>query len=964
MIFAIQNSEKKCKRLFLWVGLLCMMSGIRAQERITLTATGNAPNVMAIEKDTICLLSSTTYLYTVDTPVEDGLINTGLKTDDVSKQFGITADLPFECYVTDKYRHRKTQGHLVTGDVLVVATEKERKNYVIQVTEGALNPVLNIHRPVMTAGMPGEIVLDFVAGQRTPNATVRFYIPEGVVVTPDNTTVNVIGRGEVTLRNFPSQSIGKTGTNYSYKKVGDVEISMNGSGGQILTFTNIDLRPLNGIDIRLRIKPVTLVHEGEYVFQATYTTSEPAVYHSFMTSMSSTVVCTVPVISDFRREMPVMFTLKETSDLYLKPVLQWSVPKSAKKITLMNSADGGKSWQKNKVVGTKASSAVPDNLKQDVSYQFKLLVEGGDNAGESNMINFYSGKQDIKSFQAKGDGKTDDTEAINSAIRHIHEQGGGILSFTAGDYPVRTVHLKSNVWLHIGKDAVIRCLTGNDAPETTWFSDRPYRSGLSPTDPSPYEEPENYLTKQDVGHTYFHNTMFFAERERNIKIFGNGRITGDGSLVTGDRVMDNLPEKRADKMFTFKLCTQIEIGGYDTGKDMWYDAEKDEPYYIESGDRKNFELDNVLHIDQGGHFVLLATGTDTLNVHDTYFAKHQTGNARDIYDFMACNRVAATNIYSKVSSDDIVKLGSDCSLGFTRPVRDYKVRNIIGDTNCNLFQIGSETADDIQDVYVDNIYVLGSNKVGFSISANDGANIKNIYLNTGYTGKIHSRSMMYRTRAPFFISISNRGRVIGADVERFRFSENGVMRDELLCTNSNIGSVENIIIRDIDIYEVYAGSSFRGNRWKAYDGSQNEATPIIAGYRLPNPADVEGGLGFTLPDGRHTGYITNIRFEGVHLQVKGGHPAEDADANPPEIGVGRYNVGDLKTQPAYGFWFRHARDVQIKNCRINCEEADARHAIVLDDVIGAEIKSVKLPAFGAEPKIKKIRSENILVKYK
>ena len=41
------------------------------------------------------------------------------------------------------------------------------------------------------------------------------------------------------------------------------------------------------------------------------------------------------------------------------------------------------------------------------------------------------------------------------------------------------------------------------------------------------------------------------------------------------------------------------------------------------------------------------------------------------------------------------------------------VRNIVGDTNCNLFQIGSETADDIQDLYVDNIYVLGANKSRF-----------------------------------------------------------------------------------------------------------------------------------------------------------------------------------------------------------------------------------------------------------
>lgn len=950
------------KHLYLWISLLFMAFGIRAQERIAPVAVGNASHVIAIENDTIYLAGGTTYAYTVDTPMEDGLVSTRLQVGDIGSQIGTADGSPFEYYVTDKYRQRKTRGYLVTGDVLVVVTGKERKNYVIQVKKGALNPILKVHRHTMTMDTPGEIILDFIAGQRTPKATVCFYIPEGIAVTLDNTTVDIIGRGEVSLRNLPLQSIGKTGANYSYQKVGEVRIAANEKGGQILTFTNIDLRPLNGIDIRLRMKPIHLVNEDAYVFRVTYTTSEPEIYNSFVTPMSSAVVRTVPVVSDFRREIPVMFTLKETPELYLKPELRWSPPKGAKKITLMCSADEGKNWQKNKEVGVKVSSVVPENLKQNVSYQFKLLVEGGNHAGESNVIDFYSGRQDVKSFGVKGDGNTDDTDAINRAIRQIYEQGGGVLSFTSGDYPVRTVHLKSNVWLHIEKEAVIRCLTGNDAPETTWFSDRPYRSGLSPTDPAPYEDPENYLTKQDVGHTFFRNTMFFAERERNIKIFGTGRITGDGNLVTGDRVMDNPSEKRADKMFTFKLCTQIEIGGYDIGKDMWYDPEKDEPYYIESGGKKSFELDNVLHIDQGGHFVLLATGTDTMNVHNTYFGRHHTGNARDIYDFMACNRIAVTNIYSKVSSDDIVKLGSDCSLGFTRPVRDYKVRNIIGDTNCNLFQIGSETADDIQDVYVDNIYVLGSNKAGFSISTNDGAIVKNVYLNSGHTGKIHSRSKMFRTRAPFFISISNRGRVIGADVKRFRFTENGAVRDELLCTNSNIGAVENIFINDVDIFEVYAGSSFRGERWTAYDGTQNEATPIIAGYRLLDTENVEGGLDFTLPDGRHTGYITNISFKGVNLLVKGGHPAADANAMPPEIGVGRYNVGDLKIQPAYGFWFRHAKNVMIKNCRIDCEKPDARHAIVLDDVIGAEIRSVGLPDFGAEPKIKSIRSENIRIK--
>jgi hypothetical protein len=157
--------------------------------------------------------------------------------------------------------------------------------------------------------------------------------------------------------------------------------------------------------------------------------------------------------------------------------------------------------------------------------------------------------------------------------------------------------------------------------------------------------------------------MFFGERLDNVKIIGNGHITGNGNLVTGDNVMRNAPDNRADKMFALKLCTNLEIGGIYREGDLWYDPVKDEPYYIKKDGSKDFDTDNMLKIDRAGHFVLLATGTDNINVHNTYFAKHNESNVRDIYDFMACSNVTVTNIYSRVSSDDIIKPGSDCSLG-------------------------------------------------------------------------------------------------------------------------------------------------------------------------------------------------------------------------------------------------------------------------------------------------------------
>lgn len=853
--------------------------------------------------DSLSQPQGTTYCYTVDTPGNEGLIFTGVR--------------------------------------------------------GALPPILKLDRSEATVKTAGKLSLDFYAGQRSPMTTVKIRIPAGIDVTLDNTTVNVIGRGEVLLRDLSKQSIGRTGTNYSYKKVGEVEIRKEGAKGTLLLFKELDFRPANGPDIHLCFSGIALPSKGTYTFEAEYTTSQPAILQSPVAKASVKGVTTV---ADFTRNTLRAFTYKKDWDLSFTS-FYWTAPKDARSVTLMQSEDLGKTWSEVK------TEILPDDdfgtayrLNPNQLYAFKLHVIGGDNQGDSNIAWYYSGLWDVKTLGVKGDGVADDTDALNKAIEKLNSLGGGILYFPAGTYNVRTVHLLSNVWLNLSSDATIQALPGADAPEATWFSDRAYRSGLSPTDPRPYADPENYLTKQDVGHTFFRNAMFFGERIDNVKIVGTGRITGNGNIVTSDKVMNNAPEKRSDKMFSLKLCTNIEIGGWNVDKDMWYDPQKDEPYYIEKDGSRNYDVSNMLHIDQGGHFVLLATGTDGIHVHDTYFGKHNSKNARDIYDFMACNDVTATNIYSRVSSDDIVKPGSDCSLGFTRPARNYMVRNIVGDTNCNLFQIGSETADDIQDLYVDNIYVLGANKAGFSISTNDGGHIKNVYLNSGKTGPIHSRSVMHRTRAPFFISISNRGRVLGADVAPFTFKENGTVRKELLVTNSNIGQVENIIINGVDIDEVYGGSSFRGDRWKAYDGSQAEATPIIAGFKLPDTQDVEGGLTFRLPDGQHTGYIRNVQFHDVNLLVKGGHPSEDAEACSPEIGVGRYNVGDLKTQPAFGFWARHVKGFVLDNCKINAEKKDGRYPVVLDDVIEAEIKNLHVEkGITDKENVKVIRSRDVMI---
>ncbi|WP_448701345.1 endopygalactorunase [Mucilaginibacter sp. AW1-3] len=904
----------------------------------------NAANIARITKDSVVLITGSTYRYTVDTPEDQGLASTGIGVAQLASQIAALDGSVQKYAVTDRNGVIKKDGEIVNGDKFIVTSQNgsSTKSYCISVQPMALSGSLTLSQPVFTVNSTHALTLYFTAGQRSPDAGIKLFVPNGINVTMDNTTVNVIGRGDVKLSGLTTQSIGRVGTKYSYSKVGDITITKLSNGGSVLTFNHLDLRPANGADLKIVIHDVTLKKAGSYLFRAMYNTSQPEKLSSPGTGSETALLTATQTVSDLERVTDRSLQYKETPGMYTRAKFKWGSAANAS-TTFMQSLDKGKTWWPTlAAIDTKTATAIVSGLKPDQLYLFKLNVKTGPNKGYSNTVSFYSGKMDIKSFGVDGNGADDNTDGINKAIAYLNQMGGGTLLLSQGTYMVRTVHLMSNVYLYVDHDATIKALKGGDAPETTWFSDRKYRSGLSPTDAGPYADPENYMTKQDVGHHYFKNAMFFGERLDNIKIIGNGTITGNASLVNGDGVMKNTPDNRCDKMFSLKLCTNIEIGGIYHQEDLWYDESKNEPYYIGKGGLKIEDADHMLKIDRSGHFALLATGTDNINVHDTYFSKDYQTNVRDVYDFMECNNVTVTNIFSRVSSDDVIKPGSDCSLGFTRPVKNYRVRNVIGDTNCNLVQIGSETVDDIMQVYVDNIYILGANKAGFSISANDGAHIKDVYLNSGRTGPIHFRSKMYRATAPFFISISNRGRVIGAEAGRYAFTENGKNHDELLVKNVNIGQVENISLKGIDVYEVYGGSAYSGKKWKPYDGTQRKATAIIAGYKLPDAADVTGGLDFKLPNGKHTGYIDHVTFTDVNIVVKGGNPATDTLANPGELGVGQYNVADLKIQPSYGIWARHVKGLEINNSTFNYEKRDSRYPLFLDDVIGTNITGVKM----------------------
>ena len=61
----------------------------------------------------------------------------------------------------------------------------------------------------------------------------------------------------------------------------------------------------------------------------------------------------------------------------------------------------------------------------------------------------------VLDYGVKGDGKTNNTKAINATIDAAVKQGGGTVYFPAGDYLSFTIHMKSKITLHLDQGAVL-----------------------------------------------------------------------------------------------------------------------------------------------------------------------------------------------------------------------------------------------------------------------------------------------------------------------------------------------------------------------------------------------------------------------------------------------------------------------------------------------------------------------------
>ncbi len=227
----------------------------------------------------------------------------------------------------------------------------------------------------------------------------------------------------------------------------------------------------------------------------------------------------------------------------------------------------------------------------------------------------------VRDYGARGDGKTNNTGAINAAIDAAAKNGGGTVYFPAGDFLSYTIRMQSKITLHLDQGARL--------------------IGDKEVDGVGYDLPEEdawYKKFQDFGHSYWKNSLIYGDSLRDIAITGYGMIWGKG-LYTHDK-----PDIKGsgNKAISLKNCLNVTI------RDI-----------------------SILH---GGHFCILATGVDNLTIDNV-----RADADRDAFDIDCCKNVLVSNCIINSPTDDGLCLKSSFALGYARATENVTI------TNCQVF---------------------------------------------------------------------------------------------------------------------------------------------------------------------------------------------------------------------------------------------------------------------------------------
>jgi len=482
---------------------------------------------------------------------------------------------------------------------------------------------------------------------------------------------------------------------------------------------------------------------------------------------------------------------------------------------------------------------------------------------------------DVKTFGAKGDGQTQDRDAINKAIEAASAAGGGTVHFPAGTYLTGSIRLRSNITLELERGSVIEATTEASAYDT---------AELNPSD-----------LYQDFGHSHWHNSLIWGENLDHVAIVGGGLINGKG-LTRAER------SPGGDKAIALKLSRNVTL--------------------------RDFSISN------GGHFAVLATGVDNLTIDNLTIDTN-----RDGLDIDSCRNVRISNSSINTPNDDAITLKGTHALGAARSsenititnslVSGYDVGSLLDatykrtlerapdrDGPTGRIKIGTESEGDFRNITISNIVFDRSR--GLALESVDGAHIEDI--------AVSNITMRQVSNAPFFLRVGSRMR-----------APKGV----------EIGAIRRVSISNVVVYDADPRYASIVAGIPGHDVEDVKFNNIRIVYR--------GGLNLDQVAKQPPDLVNTFFFRAT-----GGIPPREPYATPerekeyPEPSM----FGML---PAWGFFIRHAKGIELNNVELSFMKEDRRPAFVIDETEGVELDHVRAQKATGIPTVVLINAKDFRV---
>lgn len=473
---------------------------------------------------------------------------------------------------------------------------------------------------------------------------------------------------------------------------------------------------------------------------------------------------------------------------------------------------------------------------------------------------------DVRAFGAKGDGKVLDHDALNRAIDEAARSGGTVV-LPKGRYLCFSIRLKSNVTLVIGTGAVIEAA---DPAVHAGAYDLP--------------EPTEHDVYQDFGHSHFRNSLIWGEGLESVSILGPGMIHGIGLtrhgpgprwLNAGSHPNSMAGMPRADMATLEPARTRMN-------------GQANKAIALKNCRRVTLEGFTVL---KGGHFAILATGTDDLKVEDLVI-----DTDRDGIDIDACRNVSITRCKVNSPNDDAIVLKASLALGEPRATENVTI------SGCAVsgFDMGTMlggTYGRTQQLAPDRDRVTGRIKLG--TESNGG--FRNISIRD---------STFERSRGLALETVDG-------------------------------GALEDVTVSNLTMREVTTAPLFlrTGDRRRGPEGTGlgairrvSIANVTATGIDPRYPASIVG-----LPDSP----VEDVSLSNIHLTYEGGGTAEDAARTVPDARDSYPEPSMFGTLPAHGLYVRDARRLRIDGLDIATEKPDARPAIIVER--GDDIRFTRSP---------------------